>query len=153
MDEIGPPKSPESPPVPEAADRLLAKYVAVWFWSIFFGLNGGLSYNYLSFFSELIGRARFGPGPRAGDLLTAVMPIAYGLGAVANIGAWLFLYLFFSVYLLPVIFLGVTAVSEERRRRAGAKFLNRAYLLLLLAGLARLAPEVVGSVLPALFGL
>ena len=94
-----------------------------------------------------------GPGPRNGDVLTAVLPIAYGVGTVASVGAWIFLYLFFSVFLLPVVFVGVTAVSEERRRRAGARFLNRAYLLLLLSGMARLAPELVGSVLPMLFGL
>lgn len=154
MHEPGVPKPPESPPAFETADRLLAKVVAVWFWSVFFGLNSGLSYNYLTFFIELLqsSRAGFG-GPRPPDILLLVRSIAGGVGVVASFGAWIFLYLFFSAYLLPVLFVGVTAVSEERRRRAGATFLNRAYLLLLLAAVARLAPELMTFAAALPFGI
>jgi hypothetical protein len=157
MDEPSSSKTPETPPVLEAADRILSKYVAVWLWTIFFGLNSGLSYNYLSFFMQATqyNNARSygsGPGPFPSDVLRVVVPTAYGLGAVASIGAWIFLYLFFSVYLLPVVFLGTTGVSEERRRRGGARFLNRAYLLLLVAGVIRLAPEIVTFAAPLLSG-
>ncbi|HEX8201144.1 MAG TPA: hypothetical protein VF590_11705 [Isosphaeraceae bacterium] len=152
MDDPGPPKSPESPGVLESADRLLAKYAAVWLWTVFFGINTGLSSNYLALYMQA---AQFGlgrPGPRFPDYLGLVGPVAYGIGGLASAGAWIFLYLFFSVYLLPVVFLGTTGVSEERRRRGGARFLNRAYLLLLLAGVIRLAPEVLAFVAPLLTG-
>jgi hypothetical protein len=155
MDEPGSQKPPEAPPVLETADRLLSKYVAVWLWTIFFGVNSGLSSNYLSFFAQQVSQwGRFGPGPRdpISDLLRLVGSVGYGLGGLASIGAWIFLYLFFSVYLLPVVFLGTTGLSEERRRRGGAKFLNRAYVLLLVAGVIRLAPEILTFVAPLLSG-
>jgi hypothetical protein len=152
MDEPGPQKPSEAPLALETADRLLSKYVAVWLWTIFFGVNSGLSYNYLSFFAQVAQLGLGRPGPRFPDYLGLIGPVAYGLGGLASIGAWVFLYLFFSVYLLPVVFLGTTGISEERRRRDGAKFLNRAYMLLLLAGLVRLAPELLAFVAPVLSG-
>jgi hypothetical protein len=152
MDEPGPQKPPESPPLSETADRLLSKYVAVWLWTIFFGVNSGVSYNYLSFYIQAAQNGYGRPGARFPDYLGMVGPVAYGLGGVASLGAWVFLYLFFSVYLLPVVFLGTTGISEERRRRGGAKFLNRAYVLLVVAGVLRLAPEILALVAPLLSG-
>jgi len=44
---------------------------------------------------------------RSGSGVFFIWSLANGVGALASIGAWIFAYLFFSAYLLPVLFLGV----------------------------------------------
>ena len=148
------PKEPSAGPFDAWAGRI----AAVWIWTALFGLNGGLSYSFLGGagqlgLSALWMGSGFGPGrgrgPQANDFAVMILSFAFALGLMASLAAWLFLYLQFSSYLVPVVLLGVRPF-EDRRQRLSARYLMRAYQLLLIAGLARVAPDVLFLFLPAM---
>lgn len=156
-----PPASPRTPPdCPPAS--VATPLAALWIWTVFFGLNGSLSYSFLAAIRDLtqiglMGTGRGLPGslyvvPLYG-LNSTILPALFGAGLVASVGAWLSLYLYFVTFVLPVVFLQVAGPHEDRRLRLAAGYLNRTYQLLILAGLARATPEVLYLVLPALGNL
>lgn len=142
-----------------AAEGLLGRFAAVWIWTVFFGLNGGLTYSFLGSMREvaqigLMGIAGRGPawgGPNAvlgGEMMALIMPLAFSIGLVASIASWLYLYLFFSVYIVPTVFLEGRPAAEDRRRRLAAAYVARTYQLLILAALARATPDILYLFLP-----
>jgi hypothetical protein len=158
MDEPAESKTP--PVVAEPGDPLVTRVAALWIWTVFFGLSGGLSYSFLSTGRELMmaapmlvggGRGWGGfPNATGTELVMLVVPAAYAIGLLASVGAWLFLYLYFAHFVLPVVFFAVKPLQDDRRRRLAGHYLNRTYQLLLIAALARATPDLVYLLLPAL---
>lgn len=156
----GPELGKPTPPL-EAAEPLGVKLAALWIWSVFFGLNGTLSYSFLGTSSNL-GVFQYmnafqpvrvnwgGPANIANEFAAMILPVAGAVGMLASIAAWLFLYFYFTGYVVPVVLLGTAIPNEARRRRAAALYLARTYQLLILAALARFTPELMASLLPAM---
>jgi hypothetical protein len=148
------------PAAAEAGDPLLTRAAALWIWTVFFGLSGGLSYSFLSSGRELMlaGPMLFGGGRGWGgfpnapgmELTILIVPAAYAIGLLASVGAWLFLYLYFAHFVLPVVLFATKPPHDERRRRLAGHYLNRTYQLLLIAALARATPDLAYLLLPAL---
>jgi hypothetical protein len=152
-----PEPSPPGSSAPAVSDTLLSRFAAVWIWTVFFGVNGGLTYSFLASSHDWVAAvsislrrtgAPLGPGPS--ELMAVVLPAAFSLGLVASIASWVFLYLYFVTLVLPTVLVGVRGEYEERRRRLAAAYLARTYQLLILAALARATPEVLYLTLPAL---
>lgn len=156
--ELGKPTAPT-----EAAEPLAVKLAALWIWSVFFGLNGTLSYSFLGsgsvsnfgFVQYLNAMQPYrgnwgGPANVASEFAAMILPVANAVGMFASIAAWLFLYFYFTGYVVPVVLLGTAIPNEARRRRAAALYLARTYQLLILAALARFTPDLMTSLLPAL---
>lgn len=155
------PTEPSPPPTGlDARDVLMTRVAALWIWTVFFGLNGGLSYSFISSTRDLMmaapmfvggGRPRGGfPGGPSMEMAMLVVPAAYALGLLASVGGWLFLYLYFTHFVLPVVFFAIKSPHEDRRRRLAGHYLNRTYQLLLVAALARATPDLAYLLLPAL---
>lgn len=149
-------------PWAEKSDQLATKLAAVWIWTVFFGLNTGLSASYLGALGgmignpvlfELMGRrpgmAQLG-GTTSGEVLMLALPVIQMGGILANLGSWAFLYLYFSVFLLPAVLLRDPRGDDDRRRRIAAAALRRTYLLILVSGVARVLPEGLIYLLPLL---
>ena len=156
--EIGPSKAPAGP---ERQDAQISRLAALWIWSVFFGVNGGLSYSFLTPHGGLSGLGmfdvaflgnRFNPGMpgAAPQLMMLVSPFATAIGVLASVAGWVYLYMYFTGFVLPVVFLGTALPNEDRRRRRAALLLSRSYQLLILAGLARFVPELLLMLVPAL---
>ncbi len=155
------PDRPAAEPWAEKADQLATKLASVWIWTVFFGLNTGLSYSLASGLMGLMGnpmmwelmrRPGFGPGPGgpAGEYLVMAIPACYIVGVLTNVASWAFLYLYFSLYLLPTVLIREPDGADDRRRRMAATALRRTYLLVIGSGLARLVPEALMYALPLL---
>jgi hypothetical protein len=151
------------PAVQATGEHLLGKFAAVWIWTVFFGVGGGLSYSFLGSLRDIVQvgmfNANFGPRGRFGPMLNTqlgselmglVLPIAFAVGLLASVASWLFLYLYFALYLVPVVFLGGPIGHEDRRRRLAAAYLNRTYQLVIVAALARATPDLIYLFLPLL---
>lgn len=142
----------------EASETLATRLAGVWIWTVFFTLNGGLTYSLLGTLHGVVqinaqgggwaGAGRFGfPDPR---IIRIVLPTAYAVGLLASVASWLFLYLYFVMYVVPVSLLGVRPESQELRRRLAAGWLNRTYQFLILAALARVTPDLYYVFIPIL---
>lgn len=160
MIEEGPGPEKMSSPGEDRASQLLARYGALWVWTVLVGVGGGLSYNQLSSFSELIqlemmgfrgGRMGLGGPPGVNDWAPMVMMASSAIGMLASIASWVCLYLFFTVYVLPVAIHGSSPVADDRRRKGGSMYLRRAYQLLILVAVSKVAPGlalIFANVLP-----
>lgn len=153
--------SPPRPKDHDTTEALATRLAGVWIWTVFFTLNGGLTYSLLGTLREVVqinalgggwgGAGRFGlPDPH---ILRLVMPTAYAVGLLASVASWLFLYLYFVMYVVPVSLLGVRPESQETRRRLAAAWLNRTYQFLILAALARVTPDLYYVFMPILVSL
>lgn len=147
MDDQAQPARPASP-----AETTSPRWAALWIWTVFFGLNSGLSYSFLGPARDIVQTRTFGPGFRGGSfypgglpvgLLEFAVPTSHLVGLLVSVAAWLFLYLYFVVYVLPVVFLGASAAPDDRRVGLACNYLNRTYQLLLIAALARATPDLV----------
>jgi hypothetical protein len=135
------------PGVPERADQLLSKYAAVWIWTVFFATSGGMFFSY----TTPPHRITF-PGVASADLqkyLRLAGDFLYVSGLLASVGSSISLYLYFAFFLAPVVIFA-TAPDSPRRRRGAATFARWTYLLLVIAGLARIAPGLVSFVYESL---
>ena len=144
---IGPEKSP--PSLDERGSVLLSKYAAIWVWTVLIGLSGGLTYNSAGTLGDLIqmqmlGGGRFGAGANpAGNEWTLMVNLgASAVGMLAGVASWICLYMFFTLYVVPIALLGSAPVADDRRRRGGVIFLRRSYQLLIVAVLAKVAPSL-----------
>ena len=144
---IGPEKTP--PSLDERGSVLLSKYGAIWVWTVLIGLSGGLTYNSAGSLGELIqmqmlGGGRFGAGGGAAGSEWSLMVNmgSSAVGMLAGVGSWICLYMFFTLYVVPIALLGSAPVADDRRRRGGVTFLRRAYQLLIVAVLAKVAPSL-----------
>ncbi len=158
--EIFPEKpAPPPPPPPHPLDDLFTKVASLWLWTIFFVITSGLSVSFLSSLGSLLSTSMMGRGGGGfggpgrsmyGDLLTYILPVVHIAGMLANVGSWAFLYIYFTVYLMPAVILRDPNGVDDRRRRMAASALRRTYLLTLAAGIARLLPELFLYLSPAL---
>jgi len=153
------PEKPAPDAWAERADQLTTKIVSVWLWTVFFGLNAGLSYSYMGALSEMFSDAFMMRGLRpdgigqfgvsaTGEFLITAIPLVQAIGILLNFASWAFLYVYFSLYLLPSVLVREPAASEERRRRMAATALKRAYLLVIATGIARATPQLILFMLP-----
>ena len=160
--EIFPEKQPPPPPPPpHPLDDLFTKVASLWLWTVFFVVTSGLSFSFLSslnsmlapmFSSGWMGRGGGGApmGGMNGDMIAFVIPVVHIAGMIANVGSWAFLYLYFTVYLLPAVILRDPNGVDDRRRRIATAALRRTYLLTIAAGIARMLPELILYLGPAL---
>jgi hypothetical protein len=159
----GPSDSAGKPAPQVPAETLLSKFAAVWIWTVFFGVSGGLSYSFLTPLRDIVQIGMMGSnfgfrpwmGPMAGsplgaELMTIALPVAFAVGLLASVASWLFLYLYFALYLVPVVFQGGAIPYEDRRRRLAGLYLNRTYQLVIIAALARATPDLVYLFFPLL---
>ncbi len=170
MSEIVP-EAPKPEPVIDHREALVARVAALWIWTVFFGINGGLTYSFLGgegswsrFLMAAMGNPSYGsiyggfPYQRGGgpgnvfalEMMSWIQVGTHTLGILASVAAWLFLYLFFASWVVPAVLIGSPLPLEPPRRRRAALYLSRTYQLLILAALARFAPEVLALVIPLL---
>ncbi len=155
--EIFPEKQPPPPSAPPSPlDDLFTRIASLWLWTVFFLISSGLSVSFLSSLGSILslgmaGRpGNFGPNGPFNDMMAFVLPVIHIAGMLANVGSWAFLYLYFTVYLLPAVLLRDPNGIDDRRRRIAASALRRTYLLTIAAGIARLLPELIIYLNPAL---
>lgn len=133
----------------ETASIALSKYGAIWIWTVLIGLSSGLSYSSMASFSEqiqlqMLGMGRFngGAGPGSAELASMVNMGSIAVGIFANLASWICLYMFFSIYVVPVSLMGSSPIADDRRRRGALMFLRRTYQLLIVSAVARCAPTL-----------
>ena len=137
-------------PEGESGELLLSKFAVVWVWTILIGINGGLSYHYTNVLGEMfqglyaLGNVRRPGMPGApADWTFYVAPLSTSVGVLASIGSWLCLYWFFTFYAMPIVLFRSATMADDRRRRTSENFLKRSYQLLIVAGVARVAPSLI----------
>ena len=148
-----------SPPHPlaELFERWIGRIVAIWLWTVLvgvggaLGLSGGLEASASGLLGLLFNGGGFGRGigPGGDEVYAIVGPIAAAIGAVASLGAWAYLLIVLGVYIVPVVFQKAERTEAARRSSAG-RCLVRAFLLLLVAGVARIVPTLVLFLYPLL---
>lgn len=86
------------------------------------------------------------------EQLVLWMPLLSLAGFVALAFAWFFLYRFFQSYLLPILFLDARPPERgpDIRTRLGLRCVQRAFILLAAAALLRIAPGLLGQIVPQL---
>jgi hypothetical protein len=105
-------------------DRLLAKYVRIWIWSILFGATSGLTYAYVGVRFE----RPWGP--------LAVLPmLLLTIGITCTLGGWTNLLAYLEGVIVPEFFL---AGGERIESADLTRALLRAYKYTMLAGIVRL---------------
>ncbi len=148
-----------NPPAPPAGlssqriDDLSTRVAAVWIWTVLFGVNGGLSYSMSQGLglqnNPMLLNAAFrggggltGPGPGL-EWIALAIPVFSLSGIVASLAAWGCLYLYFSLFLLPLVLSHEPVPPDPRRRRMAASALRRTYLLTIVAAGCRLLPDLL----------
>jgi hypothetical protein len=119
-------------------EELLRKYLAVWLWSILFGGTTGLTYTMLSFYSG----ERWGP---LGLPLSALTAVAIFFLLIA----WSYLYLYLRDFLIPDVLIGRQR-GESVDRSRGEHILRRAYLMMIVSGVAGLLTRLLRFLLQSL---
>ncbi len=131
---------PEPPVAPETSiivDSVLKKYVRVWLWSILFGTGTWL------LFAAGLSLSGSGRSGLVGAVLSAASLVAAAL-------SWVDLFRAFQVYLLPV-FITSTASSDADGLALFGRYLRRAFLLLIVAVLARACVPVIDALSVGVF--
>jgi hypothetical protein len=122
-------------PTPDPAspwDRLLAKYVRVWLWSLLFGATSGVTYSYVDVPFDT----------KWGSLI--ILPLAlFAVGVAASLGAWFSLFNYLRYAIVPEFFADERYDQklevDERDYRAWRtrRAITQTYRFLILAGLTR----------------
>ncbi len=149
---VGPEKKdPETPAASEYST--FSRVAAVWIWSIFFGLNTGVTASLVGalgslmnpyMMSAMAGGGRvfdLNAGNTFGEIMSLVLPLAYMGGITATLGSWYFLYTFFSRVVLPGVF-DPSFQMEPRRAAAAMRNLRSVYFWVIAAGILRYVPEI-----------
>lgn len=153
---------PAEKPVPDdlrrVADRVVARIAAVWVWTVLFATSAALTYtvSYSSSWQvmQMIGQrgGRFGPGVDPSTAILAVAtPLLIGTGAVALALGWLAQYRYFRGYIIQVVILDRPSADDEARRSQAMRDLARGYFLVIVAGMLRMAPDLLAGLVPLLF--
>jgi hypothetical protein len=116
----------------QGIDRLLSKYVLVWLWSILFGASTGLSYSFMAY-------RPYDSWGSMGFLLVALLAV----GILCTCWSWLFLFRYLTRYLVPKFFAPDETGERGKLRYPPAVLLKRAFLLMIVAVLARLSLQLV----------
>lgn len=160
-ESVGPEKT-QSGPLPSLShEQLLSRFASVWLWTIFFGLNGGLTASLMSASTtamnplvwEMMAR-QYGmagrPQNAATEFITVATPFLYVSGIILNVISWGFLYIYFSFYLIPTVIQLQPVRSEDARSKFAAWTLRWTYLCVIAGGLLRFLPELMMHIIPAL---
>jgi hypothetical protein len=162
---VGPEKTLSTPPPPEPSpdrnETLFHKAATIWLWSIFFGLNAGISASYAgalgtAFGSMMMqammpGAGGFNQGTAGpiGEAIAFAVPFSYLGGILATLGSWYYLYSFFSRVLLPTVF-DTPLTAGSPRSRAAMRNLRSVYFWVLAAGVLRYIPEFLLHLAPVI---
>lgn len=159
LESVGPQKSETEPPESKEYSTF-SRVAAVWIWSIFFGLNTGVTASLVGAVGSMLnpyvlsqmnlGRSFNQPaGNPFTESIGFILPFSYLGGIVATLFSWYFLYTFFSRVVLPGVF-DPTLKFSQRRAMAAMRNLRAVYFWVIAAGVLRYVPEIVIYLAPML---
>jgi hypothetical protein len=77
---------------PNTLKELFDKYILIWIWSIFIGINSALSYNIFNLYN-----------PSRWQVLNIIIIPIYVLAVLTALGSWIYLFRFLQIKILPFL--------------------------------------------------
>jgi hypothetical protein len=112
MNDTSNDEQPAPAPVKEESsnlDRILAKYITIWVWSILVGINTSVAFSFVN----------FGARSRGSSLLLVLGPVVV-LGMVASLVAWIFILRYLRHFIIPKFFWMAPGEFEQHPSTYGA---------------------------------
>ncbi len=119
-------------------DRILAKYVTIWVWSILVGINATVTFSFVG----------YGTRSRGASLFMLLGPVDV-LGMLASLVAWYFIVRYLRLFIIPKFFWTSPGELEQDPRVYGA--ISKIGVWILLAIFFRLLLAAFDFALSSLF--